>query len=85
MFFILVHSVLYRMRALREGDKYFIKNMVYEARKKTYADFLLFVLGYSLLTTIVVMIGYFEQVNGGEFSSFKIFIYIVEGCKLILD
>ena len=61
MFFLMVDSILYRMRALREGDRYLIKSLVYEARKKTFSDFLLFVFAYCFLTAIVVLINVFEH------------------------
>lgn len=85
LFFLLVDSMWYRLKGLREGDKYLIKQAVYEARYRTYKEMLLFFMGYGLITAMVVLIGYFEHEDGAEFSPFKVFIYLIEFSKVMLD
>lgn len=57
----MVDSVLYRMKALQQGDRYFIKTLVQEERKKQFYEFMLFLVGYSIMTAVVVSIGVFEM------------------------
>lgn len=85
LFFLLVDSVWYRLKALREGDRYFLKTLIYEARHRAFHEFLLFIMGYCVLTSVVIMIGFFESQDGAEFTPFKVFIYLIEGAKLIFD
>ena len=60
LFFLMADSIWYRMKALREGDRFLLKTMVYEARMKAYSNFILFVIGYTAWTAIVIITGYME-------------------------
>ena len=50
LFFMFVISMFYRMRSLIDGDNYFIKQMVSQARTRTFHELLKFLLFYSILT-----------------------------------
>lgn len=42
--------MFYRMRSLIDGDNYFIKEMVSQARTRTFLELLKYLLFYSILT-----------------------------------
>lgn len=50
LFFMFVISMFYRMRSLIDGDNYFIKEMVSQARTRTFHELLKYLLFYSILT-----------------------------------
>lgn len=45
-----VTSMFYRMRSLIEGDNYFIKQLVNQARTRMFKELLKYLLFYSILT-----------------------------------
>ena len=61
LFFLFVDSIWYRMKALREGDKYFVVTLVKEARTRMFKEFLGFLFGYTVMTVIVTMTDFFEK------------------------
>lgn len=58
LLFLMVHSVWFRMKALREGERFFNKVLVTNARKRTLIRFFLFVLFYIWFFSIMAVIGY---------------------------
>ena len=85
LFFLLVDSIWYRMKALRNGDRYFLRTMIYDARVNTFQYLMLFTVGYSIMTGFVILTSYFEQSDTSGFSAFKVFIYLIELSKVLLD
>ena len=61
LFFLLVDSIWYRLKALREGDRYLVDIMVRQARGKMLSEFLAFIVVYMVLTGMVMLTNFFER------------------------
>lgn len=68
-----------------------MKTLVKEARTNMLKEFFSFLFGYAIMTSIVMLTDFFEKDQDGSsgninyFSSFRIFIYILELFKFALD
>lgn len=78
----MVHSVWFRMKSLREGERYFNKVLVRNARKKTLTKFFLFVLSYIWFFCIVASVGYLLRT--GQYNGYLLY-GVLKGTKLVID
>ena len=79
-----VHTLVFRMRALQEGDKFIIKQLVDDARGKVFRRMLGFSVIYALLLSVTAWLVYELQSNP-FFDSLDILVVVVEVFKFNLD
>jgi hypothetical protein len=79
-----VHTLVFRMRALQEGDKYIIKRFVEDARGKVFRSMLTFSVIYAVLLSVTAWLVYELQSNP-FFDSLEIVVVVVEVFKFVID
>jgi hypothetical protein len=79
-----VHTLVFRMRALQEGDKYIIKRLVEDARGKVFRTMVAFSIIYALLLSVTAWL-VFELQSNPFFDSLDIVVVVVEVFKFVLD